>query len=553
MSERTPDSSGLTDPVRHPESASAPVRTKRAWVLLLLTVLVPGGAQLVAGSKRLGRRALRVTLTCWFLLLAVAAVAVLNRSILIELLARPAVQLVLVVVLGLLAVGWLVLFINTLAIIRPRLLAPGMRGIVAGASVVAVLATSGVLGYGAFVLNTGRGTIQNVFASGPAFDPVDGRYNIMLLGGDAGANRVGLRPDTMSLFSIDAATGKTAVISFPRNFQRAPFPAGSPLHDVYPEGFSCGDECILNALYPTVENEHADVFPAGSNAGAEAMMDAAEGITGLKVQGYVLVDMAGFEQFIDAMGGVTVDSGGWVPYRGAPRDDTFVRTRWFAPGELKLDGQDALWFARSRYFTTDYHRIRRQQCLQQAMINQFNPQTVLTRFTDIMSAGEELVETNIPQDQLGSFLNLADKARKSPFERLTLGAPDFGTSAERFSTFPDFDRIHTRVDALLLAASGAAPASSAPASASTDGQGGAGASGGGSGASPSAGGGQAGSGASTPAPSSTDAIEQGADAVPSTQPDGSPITEDYLVRLEELGREDQLSLIAANNNECSTP
>lgn len=553
--------SRLTDPVRNPEQAPAPVRTKRAFFLLLLTIFVPGGAQVVAGNRKVGRRALVVTLACWALLIVAAAVFVLNRAILISVLARPGIQLTLAIVLLLLAVGWLLLFVNTLAIIRPTLLAPGARAILVGTTVLALVCTAGALGYSSFVLNTGRDTIQNVFASGPDMEPVDGRYNIMVMGGDAGENRTGLRPDTMMLFSVDAETGKTAVISFPRNFQNAPFPDDSPLKEVYPTGYDCGDECILNALYPTVEQNYADLYPEGANAGAEAMMDAAEGITGVAVQGYVLVDMAGFEQFIDAMGGVTVQSGGWVPFRGPPRDDMVVRTRWFEPGELKLDGAEALWFARSRYFTTDYHRIRRQQCLQQAMIKQFNPQTVLTRFGDIMSAGEQLVETNIPQDQLGSFLNLADKARDTPFERLTLGAPDFGTSADRFSTYPDFDQITARVDELLLTASGdaeepapeeqpepdddgaaeedsAAPAEDSGSGETADG----GTDGGGS---------SEGSGGSD-ASKESEAIESWAAEAPTTQPDGSPLTEEYLIYLEQTGQTGLLELIASNNSECTT-
>lgn len=550
-----------TDPIRNPEGASARTRSKRALFLLLLTVFIPGGAQVVAGNRSLGRKALAVTLACWFAILLVIAVGVVNRGLVIQILARPQAQLVLAFALVLLAVGWLILFVNTLRIIRPGLLSPGMKGIIAAVTAVLVVATSGALGYGAYVLNTGRGTIENVFTAGPAFDPVDGRYNILLMGGDAGANRVGLRPDSISLVSIDAKTGQTAVISVPRNFQNAQFPASSPMGEVFPDGFDCGDECIINALYPTVENDYADLYPGAANPGAEAMMDAIEGSTGVEVQAYVLIDMAGFEEFIDAMGGVTLDSGGWVPYRGPQRSDSPIRTRWFPPGEINLSGADALWYARSRYFTTDYHRIRRQQCMQQAMISQFNPQTVLTRFSGIMSAGERLLETDIPQDQLGSFINLADKSRKSPTARLTLGAPDFGTSSDRFSTFPDFGQIHTRVDELLLEASADAPEPSSAAPATGSG-------GSDSGASDSpakspdresadAASTAVATAASTAAPaksSSSETIESGAgDDVPTTQPDGSPITEEYLIQLELNGQTDLLSRIASNNNECSAP
>ncbi|MDN6169933.1 MAG: LytR family transcriptional regulator, partial [Micrococcaceae bacterium] len=52
-----------------------------------------------------------------------------------------------------------------------------------------------------------------------------------------------------------------------------------------------------------------------------------------------------------------------------------------------------------------------------------------------------------------------------------------------------------------------------------------------------------------------EAIEGSTDpeAVPSTQPDGSPITEKYLVQLEINGQRTLISEIAANNNECSAP
>ncbi|GAA4373953.1 LCP family protein [Paeniglutamicibacter cryotolerans] len=511
------------DPVRHPESASAPTRSKRAIMLLLLTVFLPGGAQIVAGNRALGRKAVTVTLSCWALLVLLLALALINRNILISLFAQSWVQLLVVIVLMALAVGWLLLFLNTLVLIRPKLLAPGMRGIVAGGLVLAIFATSGILGYGAFIVNEGRNAIQSIFARGPAFAPVDGRYNILIMGGDAGSNRQGLRPDSVSLLSVDAKNGHAAMISIPRNFQNTPFPADSPMREVYPAGYSCGNECIFNALYPTVEEKYAHLYPGVKNPAAQATVEAAEGITGLKVQGYVLIDMAGFSGFIDAMGGVTVKSGGWVPYNAKKWPNSTVNTHWFSPGVKEFNGKQALWFARSRDFTTDYHRIRRQQCLQQAMMKQFSPQTVLTRFTQIMDAGEELVETDIPQQQLGSFLSLADKARQTPFKSLTLGAPDFGTASQKFSTYPDFGQIHTRIDELL------ASTNEPPASKPTAKEG----------------------GSAKPKKPGTAAAEK--TAPPSTKPDGSPITEEYLVTLEQIGRRDLISELVMNNDQCSVP
>ena len=51
-----------------------------------------------------------------------------------------------------------------------------------------------------------------------------GRYNILLMGGDAGKDRTGLRPDSMTVASVDAETGRTVLISLPRNLEDVPFP-----------------------------------------------------------------------------------------------------------------------------------------------------------------------------------------------------------------------------------------------------------------------------------------------------------------------------------------
>ena len=94
----------------------------------------------------------------------------------------------------------------------------------------------------------------------------------------------------------------------------------------------------------------------------------------------------------------------------------------------------------------DYARIQRQQCVQQAMLKQLDPATLLAKFEDIAKAGTKVVDSNISSGQLGSFVDLAMKAKGQEISRLTIGPPDFDAS---FSTVPDFDQIHQKVDTLL--------------------------------------------------------------------------------------------------------
>jgi LCP family protein required for cell wall assembly len=511
----------LTDPVRYPQSAPPAVRTKRAFFLLALTLLLPGSAQIVAGDRRLGRRALRLTFAGWALALVGAFLAFTNRQLVITLLTHRLFSLLLIVALLVLAAGWAFLFINTLRIICVPLLERRMRPLVAGSLALLMLATSGSLMYGAYLIHIGSSTVGSIFRSGPAFEPVDGRYNFLLMGGDAGEDRTGRRPDSISVISVDASNGAAVTFSIPRNFQNAPIPEDSPLHEVYPDGYNCGDECIINSLYTDVSQNYPDLYPDSADPGAEAMMDAASGVLGLEIQAYILVDMNGFEQLIDAMGGIRINAGGWVPITAPeiPGSDPirhYPPEGWIPPGVQTLDGFHALWYARSREFVTDYDRISRQQCVQQAMIAQLDPATLLTRFQAIAAAGTQIVETDIPQDQLGSFVDLALKAKEHETRRLTIGPPDFGTPADNFVTYPDFTEIHPRVQQELAAASEGAEAS-----------------------------GPAGGGVLQVERSGMTTT-----VVPAQTTDDG-ITQAYLDELAAIGDDATLSTLLANNGECS--
>src|SRR5699024_12223145 len=128
--------------------------------------------------------------------------------------------------------------------------------------------------------------------------------------------------------SINASTGKIVLFSIPRNLQNAQFAADSPLWDVYPDGYSCGDETIVNSLYPDVQQNHQDLYPDAENPSAESMMDAASGILGLAVSGYVMVDMDGFSELLDATGWVTVTTVGCPPYRGPRPHGEWTNACW---------------------------------------------------------------------------------------------------------------------------------------------------------------------------------------------------------------------------------
>ena len=435
----------LTSTIRDPEQQGSPqLRVRRAWWLVGLGILIPGSAQLLAGSRRLGRFGVGSTFVFWALavitLLLYAVARPVFLTIATNVFALFGIQLVLVFY----AVLWVVLGLDTLRIIRLVRLPEAMRIAVAALSIVAMVVTAGGIGYAANVTGAARGLLDTVFSGGNVEPPIDGRYNILLLGGDAGPDRLGLRPDSISVASIDAATGATTMIGIPRNLEQVRFSEDSPLWGPFPDGYDCGDECLISYLYTYgVENPelYPDAVDDGSDPGIEAMRDAVEGVTGLEMQYYVLIDMQGFSDLINALGGIDIDVAQAVTL-GKNGDDPIGV---IPAGAQHMDGATALWYARSRYNTTDYDRMVRQRQVQEAMLAQFEPANVLSKFQAVADAGAQVVKTDIPQGMLAAFVDLAAKSRALPVTSLELTPISNVVTAH-----PDYEMIHALVQAALI-------------------------------------------------------------------------------------------------------
>jgi LCP family protein required for cell wall assembly len=436
--------SGYTaSPIRYPDLKAPRLMTRRAWWLVVLNFLIPGSAQVLAGSRKLGRVGLAATLVMWL----IGALAVLAwflwRTAALTIVTNSWVLAGAQLVLAVYAVLWLILTIDTLRLVRLVRAAPGARFWIAACTVVLLVVSVGTATVGAYYAGITRGTLESIFGGGGAsVPPVDGRYNILLLGADAGPDREGLRPDSISVVSLDAETGRMTMIGLPRDMRNAPFSADSPMAELYPDGYRRCDvsSCKLNSIYTEADLRHQDLYPdaasAGSNAGVEATKEAAEGVLGLEIQYYALIDMQGFSRLIDALGGVEITVKKRLPIGG---DENLQGVdEWIEPGTRKLDGYYAQWYARSRHNTSDYDRMERQRELQAAILDQFTPQNVLSKFQAIAAAGTDVMRTDIPQNMLGYFGNLAMKSKDQPTSSVEL------TPANNiYPDGPDFDDFDT--------------------------------------------------------------------------------------------------------------
>ncbi|RJK95360.1 LCP family protein [Vallicoccus soli] len=426
-----------------PLDEPAALRVRRAVALLVMSALAPGSAQAVRGgpaARRLGRAALR----CWVALLAVAALlglgALVLRDTVLSLAVRPWALESLRAVLVVVAAGWAVLLLDALRLGRPVALPRGARRGVAGLTAVMLVVGAGPLVYGARSTGIQLDLVTSVFAEGDVVTD-DGRMNVLLMGGDAGESRVGLRPDSLTLVSVDTASGEATMVSLPRNLQHARFRDGSPMDAEFPDGF----DDLLNAVY-TYGSEHPDLYPDARDPGAEATKDAVAGVLGLPVHYYAVVDLKGFRSMVDALGGLRIDVQERVPIGGG----TSPVTGWIEPGEQVLDGYHALWYARSREGSSDYARMGRQRCVLSALAGQADPVTVVRRFREVADSAKELVATDLPRSALPDLVELALRSRASgsSLRSVTL-APPLITPAD-----PDFERIHE----LALEALGEEPA-----------------------------------------------------------------------------------------------
>ena len=189
------------------------------------------------------------------------------------------------------------------------------------------------------------------------------------------------------------------------------------MREQFPDGFDC-DGCLLNGVSTWAE-DNTELFGKSKHPGVDATVMAVEGITGLKINYWAMVNLAGFRELVDAVGGVTLNVRSPIPVGGLGSDVT----GYIDPGTRKLTGFETLWYARAREGSDDYSRMARQKCVMDAMLHQISPQVALRNFSKIAKASSEMISTNLPASEVDRFLALALKAKGQPISTLSLVPP----------------------------------------------------------------------------------------------------------------------------------
>jgi len=434
--ERSPGSSVLVvDTRRRPRTLG------RSLGLTALGTLVPG-AGLVAGGRRRGGVGLLVGFVLVGVLLAAVA---LSRGIVVTALAVAVSSTWLVVLslaVGVAAMVWAASIVATHAATRPSRGGALARVFTALMCLVVLVPAVEAIRYAAIQ----RDLVSSMFADrrptsaplGPVSlsgvraiphlsrsDPWAGtkRVNVLLLGSDAGADRTGVRTDSMMVASINPRTGNTVLLGLPRNLERVRFPASDPLHRVWPRGYNCGSVCLLNAVW-TEAYAHRNLFKGDRNPGLTATRDAIAQTVGLRIDNTAVIDLAGFTSLVDAMGGVTVTVHDRIPIGGSHDASGGITPGsikgWIEKGTQHLNGYKALWFSRSRATTDDYSRMRRQRCMVGALLTQVNPVALLGKYPQLAKVAKNNISVDVPAGELPAWVTLAQRVQHAKITSLPL-------------------------------------------------------------------------------------------------------------------------------------
>jgi LCP family protein required for cell wall assembly len=251
----------------------------------------------------------------------------------------------------------------------------------------------------------------------------DGRVNLLMVGSDSrsddGVSAASIRTDSMLLLSIDIASCKAAMFSFPRNMQepkpgsdsryptwfRIPLETGGTypgfLFGLWRDAASTGSN---PALYPGSEGVGAECQAQfDCERGWRALTAAIQNMAGVKVDAVVSVNLKGFVDVVNNLpgGGLWID----VPTR-------LVDTEYFNSQQVKMnidiepgcqfmDGELALAYARSRHQDSDYQRARRQQYVIQQVRRQLDPLALLPNIPALLGVAQAnlfmtIDDTDIP-------------------------------------------------------------------------------------------------------------------------------------------------------------
>jgi LCP family protein required for cell wall assembly len=203
--------------------------------------------------------------------------------------------------------------------------------------------------------------------------------NFLLIGSDKRSGS-SFRTDTMVVAILRPNEGQVSLISIPRDlWVFIPGWENQRINTAYQHGISVG-------------------YPGG---GPGLLKDTIQYNLGIRIDHTAMVDFDGFRKIVDTIGGVDVPV--VCPYTDwhliDPSYDPQNENNWtlytVSPGVIHMDGDLALWYARSRQKSSDFDRGRRQQEVLRSIFTQALQAGTLTRIPELYNNFKDSVETDL--------------------------------------------------------------------------------------------------------------------------------------------------------------
>lgn len=413
------------------EPTPRPSLRQNRHVLTLLSSAWPGLGQLAAGARR---TAIVLALPPLVLLaLAIGALLSPDRLTRLALLLDPAViSTILVIELALLA--WRLGAVAD-AFRRGHGSIGGRASVLTAVGLLFVLVPSV---YAAYLTEVAREAATAVFSTSesdqaPQSIPTDriapedpdltgvigtpepsapdlGRFTVLFIGGDSGPGRDHFLTDTMIVASLDPASNAVSMVSMPRDTVDVPLPDGRVYHGK------------INTLVTYVD-AHKSLFP-GVKSGETELANTLGALLGVQVDGWVEVNLPGFEQVVNSLGGidVTVHDGFCDPtYHDYGYPNGFA----IAAGRYHMNGQEALAYARVRKAEgeSDFTRAARQQELIVALRDRVVSGGFVNDPAGFIASFGDLARTNLTPSALLPYVDSASKIDRDHIFRAVITYP----------------------------------------------------------------------------------------------------------------------------------
>lgn len=217
------------------------------------------------------------------------------------------------------------------------------------------------------------------------YPPWDGTdpVNILLLGVDSRPDDEDPpRSDTIIIVRVDPGEERVDMFSVPRDLL-VEIPDYGPMK--------------VNAAYVIGE---IDALPGG---GAILAAQTIEYNFGIRINYFATVDISGMERVVDTVGGVVIDVPTALKDDLYPTEDYRYTRAYFHAGLQKMDGVQAVQFARTRHDDNDFRRSERQQQLLLAIRSQVLVSGVITKLPELIAQVGDSVRTDLSPRQVLSL------------------------------------------------------------------------------------------------------------------------------------------------------